>query len=137
MIEAQSQNTISISVDWFLQALVSSVNEESAIIPITLSVGGLLISGEMIGGKAYFNEFARQFKDGFGDISSKTAATIEEAFKRLSDMYDPTQKESRGNAYIPKPHLVHLRNKQMYHAGGPPVRRQLLFPPLTIRKKLT
>jgi hypothetical protein len=96
MIEAQSQNTISISVDWFLQALVSSVNEESAIIPITLSVGGLLISGEMIGGKAYFNEFARQFKDGFGDISSKTAATIEEAFKRLSDMYDPTQKESRG-----------------------------------------
>ncbi len=121
MDDAQSQNTKSRTVDWFLQALVSIVNDESAGIPITLSVGGLLISGEMIGGKAYFNEFARQFKDGFGDISSKTAATIEEAFKRLGDVYDPTQKESRGNAYITKPHLVHLRNVQMHHAGGPPL----------------
>jgi len=30
----------------------------------------------MIGGRAYFNEFARQFKDGFRDISNETAATI-------------------------------------------------------------
>jgi hypothetical protein len=121
MVEAQSQNTISRTVDWFLQALVSIVNGESASIPITLSVGGLLISGEMIGGKTYFDEFARQFKDGFGDISSKTSATIEEAFKRLGDVYDPTQKESRENAYTPKPYLVHLRNVQMYHAGGLPL----------------
>jgi hypothetical protein len=121
MMEAQSENTISRTVDWFLQSLVSIVNDEyeSAGIPITLSVGGLLISGEMIGGKTYFNEFACQFKDGFKGISSETAATIEVAFKRLGDVYDPVQKESRGNAYIPKPHLVHLRNVQMYHAGGP------------------
>jgi hypothetical protein len=121
MMEAQSQNTISRTVDWFLQALVSIVNDESASIPITLSVGGLLISGEMIGGKTYFDEFARQFKEGFKGISSETAATIEEAFKRLGDVYDPTQKESRANTYIPKPHLVHLRNVQMYHPGGPPL----------------
>jgi hypothetical protein len=121
MLEVQSQNTISISVDWFLQSLVSIVNDESASIPITLSVGGLLISGEMIGGKTYFNEFARQFKEGFKGISSETAATIEEAFKRLGDVYDPIQKESRGSDYIPKPHLVHLRNVQVYQAGGPPL----------------
>jgi hypothetical protein len=121
MMEAQSQNTISRTVDWFLQALVSIVNDESASIPITLSVGGLLISGEMIGGRTYFDEFARQFKEGFKGISSETAATIEESFKRLGDVYDPIQEESRGNAYIPKPHLVHLRNVQMYHAGGPPL----------------
>jgi hypothetical protein len=121
MVEAQSQNTVSRTVDWFLQALVSIVNDESASIPITLSVGGLLISGEMIGGKTYFDEFARQFKEDFKGISSKTAATIEEAFKRLGDVYDPIQEELLGNAYIPKPHLVHLRNVQMYHAGGPPL----------------
>ena len=77
MVEAQSRNTISRSVDCFLQSLVSIVNDESASIPITLSVGGLLISGDMIGGKTYFDEFARQFKDGFKDISSETASTIE------------------------------------------------------------
>jgi hypothetical protein len=120
MAEAQLQNTISGTVDWFLQSLVSIVNEESANIPITLSVGGLLISVEMIGGKTYFNEFARQFKDGFRDISSKTAASIEESFKRLGDVYDPIQKESQGNAPRPNPHLVHLRDAQIYDSGGSP-----------------
>jgi hypothetical protein len=39
-----------------------------------LSVSGLLVSGDLIGGKNYFNEFARQFKDGLRDISSETVA---------------------------------------------------------------
>lgn len=88
MVEAQARNTRPRAVDGFLQSLVSIVNDESASIPITLSVGGLLVSGDLIGGKAYFNEFARQFKDGFRDISSETAATIEESFKRLGDVGD-------------------------------------------------
>jgi len=120
MVKAQSRNTRSRAVDWFLQSLVSIVNNESASIPITLSVGGLLISGDMIGGKVYFNEFARQFKDGFKDISSETAATIEKAFKRLGDVYDSIQKESQGSAPIPKPHLVHLRDAQIYLSGASP-----------------
>lgn len=120
MVEAQSRNTISRSVDCFLQSLVSIVNDESASIPITLSVGGLLISGDMIGGKAYFNEFARQFKDGFRDISSETASTIEKAFKRLGDVYDPIQKESQGSAPIPTPHLVHLIDAHIYLSGASP-----------------
>lgn len=120
MVEAQSRNTISRSVDCFLQSLVSIVNDESASIPITLSVGGLLISGDMIGGKAYFNEFARQFKGGFRDISSETASTIEKAFKRLGDVYDPVQKEVQGSAPIPKPHMVHLRDAQIYLSGASP-----------------
>jgi hypothetical protein len=120
MAEAQSRNTISGSVDSFLQSLVSIVNDESASIPITLSVGGLLISGAMIGGKTYFDEFARQFKDGFRNISSETASTIEEAFKRLGDVYDPIQKESQGIAAISKPHLIHLRDAQIYQSGAGP-----------------
>jgi hypothetical protein len=107
-------------VDWFLQSLVSIVNDESASIPITLSIGSLLISGDMIGGKTYFSEFARQFKDGFRGIGSETAATIEEAFKRLGDIYDPVQKESQGNASIQKPHIIHLRDARIYHSGGNP-----------------
>jgi hypothetical protein len=120
MAEAQSGNTISGSVDCFLQSLVSIVNDESASIPITLSVGGLLISGDMIGGKTYFNEFARQFKDGFRNITSETASAIEEAFKRLGDVYDPIQKESQGGAIIPKPRLIHLKDAQIYPSGASP-----------------
>ena len=118
MAEAQSRNTISRSVDCFLQSLISIVNDELASIPITLSVGGLLISGDMIGGKAYFDEFARQFKDGFRNISSETTSTIEEAFKRLGDVYDPVQKESQGIATISKPRLIHLKDAQIYQSGA-------------------
>ena len=120
MAEAQSRNTISGSVDSFLQSLVSIVNDESASIPITLSVGGLLISGAMIGGKTYFDEIARQFKDGFKHINSETASTIEEAFKRLGDVYDPIQKESEGGAIISKPRIVHLKGAQIYPSGARP-----------------
>jgi hypothetical protein len=94
VVQAQSRQRTSRRVDWLLQSLISIVNNESASIPITLSVGGLLISGDMIGGKTYFDEFARQFKDGFTNISDQTAAAIEESFKRLGDMYDPLQKEA-------------------------------------------
>ena len=121
MVETQSRNTMSRPVDCFLQSLVEIVNDESANIPITLSVGGLLISGDMIGGKTYFDEFARQFKDGFRDISSETASTIEETFKRLGDVYDTIQKESQGSAAMPKPYLIHLKDAQIYQSGaGPP-----------------
>lgn len=105
-------------MDCFLQSLISIVNDESASIPITLSVGGLLISGDLIGGKTYFDEFARQFKDGFRNISSETASTIEEAFKRLGDVYDPIHKESRGIAAVSKPHLIHLIDAQIFQSGA-------------------
>jgi hypothetical protein len=118
MVQAQSRRTTSRRVDWLLQSLISIVNNESASIPITLSVGGLLISGDMIGGKTYFNEFARQFKDGFTDISSETAATIEESFQRLGDIYDPLQKGPQGNVPLAQPHLVHLRDARIYHSGA-------------------
>jgi hypothetical protein len=120
MAEVQSRNAISGSVDCFLQSLVSIVNDESASIPITVSVGGLLISGDMIGGKIYFDEFACQFKDGFKNINSETASTIEEAFKRLGDVYDPTQKESQRGAIISKPRIIHLKDAQIYRSGARP-----------------
>jgi len=116
-------------VDCFLQSLVEIVNDESASIPITVSVGGLLISGDMIGGKTYFDEFARRFKDGFRDINSETASTIEETFKRLGDVYDPIQKESQGSAAMPKPYIIHLNDAQIYQSGAhlPPSEKRVLW----------
>jgi hypothetical protein len=129
MVETQSRNAMSRPVDCFLQSLVEIVNDESANIPITLSVCGLLISGDMIGGKTYFGEFARQFKDGFRDISSETASTIEETFKRLGDVYDPIQKESQRSAAIPKPYIIHLKDAQIYQSGAslPPSEKRVLW----------
>ena len=121
MVKAQSRNIRSRAVDWLLQSLVSIVNNESASIPITLSVGGLLIAGEMIGGKTYFNEFARQFKAGLGEISKQTAGIIEESFIRLGDVYDRIPQAAQGHPSVPAPRLIHLRKAQTYPAGGNPI----------------
>jgi hypothetical protein len=117
MIAQQQQTTKSSQVDWLLQSLVSMVNDGSCSIPITLSVGGLLISGDLIGGKTYFDEFARQFKDGFFEISSKTASTLEESFRRLGDVYSVT--EERDDEFNRQsPQLIHLRNAQTVYSAG-------------------
>lgn len=45
-------------LDWFLQSLVNMANTDSLQIGITLQVSGLLVSGVLVGGKAYFEGFA-------------------------------------------------------------------------------
>jgi hypothetical protein len=66
---------------------------------------------------------------GFRHISSETASTIEETFKRLGDVYDPIQKESQGSAAIPKPYLIHLKDAQIYQSGAshPPSEKRVLW----------
>lgn len=50
--------------DWFLQFLVSIVNKSDASFPITLFVGGLLVSGQLVGGKKFFEGFGAAFGGG-------------------------------------------------------------------------
>src|SRR4030095_6966303 len=52
---------------------------------------------------------------------SETASTIEEAFKRLGDVYDPIQKESQEGAIISKPRLIHIKDAQIYQSGASPL----------------
>ena len=44
------------SKDWFLQFLVNLVNKNRFELEITLTVGGILISGTLVGVRQYFDD---------------------------------------------------------------------------------
>ena len=66
----------SIKVDWFLQSLVDLVNKVKIEFPITLNVGGHLISGELISGQKYFEKLAEIASSGFKEEESRTRSSL-------------------------------------------------------------
>jgi len=51
--------------DWFLQFMVNLANQNRFQQDITLTVGGFLISGTMIGVRTYFDELGDYFASSF------------------------------------------------------------------------
>lgn len=83
MSEEQSEITQVVRVDdkdWFLQSLINMVNSGTFSFGVTLSVSGFLVSGQLIGGKEYFDGFAGDFTSGFSD--SEAAEQIKNSFTR-------------------------------------------------------
>ncbi len=121
-------------LDWFLQTLVLAMQggpSGSISASVTLSVGGLLISGKMVDGQTYFEEFARElegplseaFVKAFGNEEEAGLASgqIAEAFRKYGDIYNPPaegEKESRART---EPGYVHLKNARIYHPSGQPI----------------
>ena len=51
--------------DWFLQSVVNFANDWGVETGLTLQVGGLLVSGIVISGTKYFDEFSGLYATGF------------------------------------------------------------------------
>ncbi|WP_196486469.1 gas vesicle accessory protein GvpU [Burkholderia cepacia] len=103
--------------DWFLQQLVTMVNGSSTSIGITLFVGGLLVSGVLIGGKQYFEDFAESFASGIANPDD--AKWYKENLTQLSNVYlepDGTYKKS-----AEPPHYIHLKDARTFHPSGNPI----------------
>ena len=96
--------------DWFLQGLVVMVNGSELEIGITLTVGGLLVSGYMVSGHKYFEGFAEDFGSGF----PKDIKNPGDGYKELGKIYtDPEHPlDSRSTSFI------HLKNARFYHNSG-------------------
>ncbi len=108
--------------DWFLRNLVDICNKsENMYFSITLSVGGILVSGELTGGAQYFNGFADDLA--MSGLSSETA----DLFRRFGEIYtqqkeqeDKEQEDNDGKTN-PPPQYIHLRNARIFHPGGNPI----------------
>jgi hypothetical protein len=87
--------------DWFIQSLVNVANVAPLSFGVTLQVSGLLVSGYLVSGKAYF-EATGQMR--------KMFATFESAYPN-----DPSQTDR------PVPQFVHLQNARFYSTNGTPV----------------
>lgn len=81
------------SIDWSLRDLVGYVNSNSGIsIGVTLTVGGTLITGNLISGNSYFEQVADLLAG--SPANDVTQAMVNYHAKLSTDRYDPSMFES-------------------------------------------
>ena len=116
MKEDAVSTPISAQHDWFIQSLVNVANVAPLSFGVTLQVSGLLVSGYLVSGKAYFEATGQQIIGGLAknpdlaDQMRKMFATFESAYPN-----DPAQTDR------PVPQFVHLQNARFYSTDGSPV----------------
>ena len=69
--------------DWFLQFLVNLANKNRFELDITLTVGGILISGTLAGVRQYFDDISAYFARPFD--SGKNSEVIKRTFQKIDD----------------------------------------------------
>src|SRR5688572_8180609 len=104
----------SATCDWFLQSLVNMANRGGLQIGITLQVSGLLVSGVLVGGKAYFEGFAEDISSSIAD--PELAASIRNSFAKYGEIYSEQEGEQ-----LPPPDYIHLRNTRFFNTSGNPI----------------
>lgn len=115
--------------DWHLRTLVGMVNGmlSGGSIPVTLIVGGVVISGQMIGGAEYFRLFGNDFAEGLlagSAVDAETTEGIAATYSRTGEsIYADADDEFR-----PPPSFIHLKNARIVHAQGMiPTNRGILW----------
>jgi hypothetical protein len=102
--------------DWFIQALVDIANVAPLSFGVTLQVSGLLVSGYLVSGKAYFETVGEQIVRGF----SQNAA-LADRMRKMFATFESAYPNDPGQADRPVPQFVHLQNARFYGTDGTPV----------------
>lgn len=115
---ADEKNEITSTIDnnnndWFLQGFVNIANYKGLEFSITLNVGGFLISGNLIGGKKYFDKFAAEFSNAVKDKSE--AEVIKSALSKNGEIYSSDEVE------MPLPVFIHLEDARFFSTQGKPI----------------
>jgi hypothetical protein len=95
------------NTDWFLGMLVNMINGNDNCIGITLSVGGSIISGQLISGHKYFEEFAAVFCKNYTDYNAEMVSK----FSSFGDVYKSDDKSMPVN-------YIHLKDAKVFQSGG-------------------
>jgi len=91
--------------DWYLQSLVDGVNGSDAEFGVTLTVGGLQVSGQLVSGHRWFDAFA-------GTIAN--AAEEDERQGIMDNLSLPREMYLVDDQKPKYPGFLHLRNAQFY-----------------------
>jgi hypothetical protein len=100
--------------DWFLQILVNMANGGLRV-GLTVQVSGFLVSGELCGGRDYFDGMAEEFVGGIQGIDDPES--IRNSFARLRDEYYPQVPVDKKA----DPSFIHLKNARFFNTAGNPI----------------
>jgi hypothetical protein len=107
----------STNIDPHLVFLVKLVNDFGIEISMTITVGGLLITGMLSSGQNYFRTFGEEFAAGFpGD----SGATFRELYSQMAESKYPLRKAKTENEETDSTHIIylHMRNSHILLANG-------------------
>lgn len=104
--------------DWFLENLVSTVNNSDIEIGITLQMNGFLVSGHIVNGRKYFDGFSAEFISetavAFGN--KEALGTLQQAFNKYASLYDT---EDNGDDHGAS--FIHLEGARFFNTNGAPI----------------
>lgn len=111
MTQPNTQKSEQPEVDWYLESLVHIVTAAKVSMGVTLSVGGTVVTGQLISGKEYLELSAGQVSEVFKSlgVSEEAAREIKEGFsKPAQSLYrEETSAQPSGYGYI------HLKNARI------------------------
>ena len=102
--------------DWFIQSLVNVANVQPLSFGVTLQVSGLLVSGYLVSGKAYFEAVGAQI---LGGVAQNPA--LAEQMRKMFATFESAYPNDPGQTDRPVPQFVHLQNARFYGTDGTPV----------------
>ncbi|MDB0529750.1 hypothetical protein LBW56_24070 [Ralstonia solanacearum] len=92
--------------DWYLRNLVDLANRGGLECGITLTVGGTTITGTLVGGKKYFEQFGKLASEGWpGNEEDREHTRIE--FSKPARLYESEDQSA--------PSFIHLVNAKIVH----------------------
>jgi hypothetical protein len=126
---SQEIKLISNTTDFFLQSLVKFANQFNFGLSITISSGGLLISGQLISGDEYFSLLGQQILES-PNIEEDSAKSLQQLMNMFGDFYvdlreksnqksseESTDNNSEENE--PPTSFFHLKNVNFFSPAGP------------------
>ena len=102
--------------DWFIQSLVNVANVAPLSFGVTLQVSGLLVSGYLVSGKAYFEAVGGQIIGGLAQD-----AGLVEQMRKMFTTFESAYPSVPGSGERPVPQFIHLQNARFYGTDGTPV----------------
>jgi hypothetical protein len=114
-------------VDFLLQAIVDLANNTGIEMGITLCVGGTVLSGQLISGKAYFEEIANEALQASGSADAGVRLVLSEFLGNLGkSIYERTENEEESGKEVDRtmkrlPGFIHLRDAKFFHNSGQPM----------------
>jgi hypothetical protein len=102
--------------DWFIQSLVNIANVAPLSFGVTLQVSGLLVSGYLVSGKAYFEAIGQQIVSGF-----EQNAALADQMRKMFETFESAYPSDPAQADRPVPQFIHLQNARFYSTDGKPV----------------
>ena len=109
-------------VDWLLRALVTSANAAIKFeLPITLYVGGLIVSGLLVGGERYFDAIADEIAAGTipTDEAPSDSAVETPSFPEILRGYGKGYESATGQEIDAWPEFIHVLDAQAFSPSGP------------------